>query len=490
MTTPLDREHAMVTTPPDPRHADEQALRDDIRLLGRLLGDVIRDQEGDRIFGIVESVRQMAVRFRRSQDQQAGALLGRLLNRLVGEQTNSVVRAFSYFSHLANIAEDHHLNRLRRRDELAAVTPGPGSVRRSLALLRAAGHKRERIGRFLDEASIVPVLTAHPTEVQRKSTLDTEREIARLLGERTLPQTRAEERDNVEHLRACVTTLWQTRMLRYSRLSVADEIENALSYYRITFLHQIPRLYADIEAAIGETFVKPARQLAAAPVITQPFLRMGSWIGGDRDGNPNVTAATLTHALQRQSATVMEHYLVQVHDLGAELSMSTLLVPVTDELVALANRSPDHSPHREDEPYRRALIGVYARLAATMRRLGQETILRQAVAPAEPYGQSSEFAEDLAIIERSLVGNHGARLATPRLAPLRRAVEVFGFHLASLDLRQSSDGTATRIGAGAPPLQRGDTGRTGRAGCSPHRAPAIRARRHRQPHHFPHRVTV
>jgi phosphoenolpyruvate carboxylase len=401
-------------------------LRDDIRLLGRLLGDVVREQEGARVFEVVETVRQKAVRFRREHDHEAGAALDRLLKKLPRDTTQAVVRAFSYFSHLANIAEDQHRNRRRRAHAASGSAAQDGSVARALERLRQHRIGAAMLRRFLQEALIVPVLTAHPTEVQRKSILDAERDVAQLLATRDLlPLTQAELGANTDGLKAQVATLWQTRMLRYSRLTVADEIENALSYYRYTFLRQLPRLYLELESELG--FAPPA------------FLQMGSWIGGDRDGNPNVNADTLRRALIKQSTLILDFYLEEVHRLGAELSMSSLLVDVSKELTQLAARSPDQSAHRQDEPYRRALIGVYARLAATARALVQHEALRHEIGAAQPYAQPAELEADLRVVAESLAANHGAALVKPRLAPLRRAVEVFGFHLASVDLRQNSD---------------------------------------------------
>lgn len=420
--------------------SEDQRLREDIRLLGRLLGDVVREQEGERIYEIVEAIRQMAVRFRRSQDPEAEVALNRLLNRLVGEKANVVVRAFSYFSHLANIAEDHHVNRLRRLDELREKPAGEGTVTRSFSLLHAAGVRIRTIEQFLREALIVPVLTAHPTEVQRKSTLDAQRLIAELLAEREKPQTKREFERNTERLRACVIGLWQTRMLRYTRLTVADETENALSYYQTTFLREIPRLYEEIEEALAHEYhQKTGNSSAGITGRLPPLLQMGSWIGGDRDGNPNVNAETLEHALSQQCKLILQYYLDELHALGAELSMSTLLVPVSERLMALAGTSPDHSPHRADEPYRRAIIEVYARLAASVRRLGQTDVIRKAVGPANPYLDPSELLDDLDTVAASLAQHHGIDLTRPRLSRLQRAVEVFGFHLASVDLRQASD---------------------------------------------------
>ncbi len=411
-------------------------LKEDIRLLGRLLGNVLREQEGEAVFHVVETIRQTAVRFRRESNASSGAELNKLLRKLTRDQSISVVRAFSYFSHLANIAEDQHHNRRRRAHLLAGSAPQQGSVAYALSRLDDAGVSGSAVRSFFKDALISPVLTAHPTEVQRKSILDAEREIARLLAERDHPLTPRELARNTQLLHACVATLWQTRMLRYTKLTVEDEIENALSYYRITFLRELPGLYEDIETEIAAQF--PQRH-AASDSDLPPFVQMGSWIGGDRDGNPNVNAGTMKHALVRQSTAIFDFYLDEVHALGAELSISTLLVGVSPELQALADASPDQSAHRSDEPYRRALIGLYARLAATARTLGAAHVLRQEVGAAAPYATANEFTRDLQVLVDSLESHHGSALVRPRLAVLKRASEIFGFHLATLDMRQSSD---------------------------------------------------
>ncbi|WP_343731534.1 phosphoenolpyruvate carboxylase [Duganella sp.] len=407
-------------------------LKEDIRLLGRLLGDVLRDQEGEEVYAVVETIRQTAVRFRREADAGAAKELDGMLKILTKEQTISVVRAFSYFSHLANIAEDQHHIRRRRAHLLAGSHPQQGSVNFALCKLKEAGVQQDTVATFFKEALISPVLTAHPTEVQRKSILDAEHDIARLLAERDLPLTPKERAANLHLLRARIATLWQTRMLRYSKLTVADEIENALSYYRITFLRELPGLYDDIEQDIAHHYGD------SAP-ITAPYVQMGSWIGGDRDGNPNVNGNTMSHALTRQATTILDFYLEEAHTLGAELSISTLMIACSPELQALADQSPDTSDHRADEPYRRALIGIYARLASTARTLGATNILRKEVGHAEPYADAAAFSADLQVLIDSLNANHGGMLVQPRLSTLKRAADIFGFHLASLDMRQSSD---------------------------------------------------
>lgn len=417
--------------------AKDQPLKEDIRFLGRLLGDVLREQEGAAAFETVETIRQTAVRFRRDGDRQAEQELDRLLKTLSRDQTTSVVRAFSYFSHLANIAEDQHHNRRRRVHALAGSPPQPGSLLRALLSAADEGLSGEALRRFFDAALIVPVLTAHPTEVQRKSILDAQREIARLLAERDAPLTARERERNTTLLRAHVTKLWQTRMLRTTRLMVADEIENALSYYQTTFLREIPALYRELEEDVATVF--PRRGARGEPATLPAFFQMGSWIGGDRDGNPFVTAQTLRHAARRQASVILTWYLDEIHALGAELSMSTSLVDVSAELLALAARSPDHSEHRADEPYRRALIGVYARLAATCRELTGEDAGRHAVGPAPAYTSPEDLRADIQIVIDSLAAHHGEALADARLTSLARAIDVFGFHLASIDLRQVSD---------------------------------------------------
>lgn len=413
---------------------NEKPLVEDIRLLGRILGDVIREQEGEAAFDLVERIRKLSVAFRRHADHEADRALKSLLKSLSGDQAVSVIRAFTYFSHLANLAEDRHHIRRRAIHERAGDSH-EGSIEVALARLRWAGIQPRAVVQMLGHSYVSPVLTAHPSEVQRKSILDAERVIARLLTERDEIKARALPKDalaprelaaNESQIRARVMQLWHTRLLRYSKLTVADEIENALSYYDATFLREIPRLYANLERDLGQARVAS-------------FLRMGMWIGGDRDGNPNVGADTLEHAMRRQCEVALRHYLTEVHWLGSELSLSAMLVPVTQAMQALADQSPDTSEHRTDEPYRRALTAMYARLAATLRLFTGGEAARHVLAPQNPYLRVEDFKADLEIIRDSLLASHGAALVAQRLAPLMRAVDVFGFHLATMDLRQSSE---------------------------------------------------
>ncbi len=416
----------------------DQPLREDIRLLGRLLGDTVREQEGVATFDRVEAIRRLALRFHRDDDPAAREEMEALLQALPPEGTNMVVRAFSYFSHLANIAEDQHHIRRARAHARAGSPPREGSLAFSLARAHAAGIDAGRLADFFAGAQVRPVLTAHPTEVQRKSILDCQWKIARLLDERDRTELSPEEQaEHDEALRRAVLRLWQTRMLRRAKLSVMDEVNNALSFYDMTFLRELPRLYNACEDHLARTVPEwNTRGIAELP----PFLHPGSWIGGDRDGNPFVTAEVLDAAMRAQSRKAIGYLLEQLHQLGAELSTTTSLIAVPDvELMRLAEQSPDRSPHRLDEPYRRAIAGFYARLAATALRLDQLEAPRHAVAEAEPYASAGEFAADLDVLHRSLISHKAGLLGRGRLRRLRHAVAIFGFHLAPLDLRQNSD---------------------------------------------------
>ena len=407
-------------------------LRDDIRLLGRILGDTLREQEGEEAFALIENVRRTAVRFRKSQDDRDRAQLEEILDALSPDETLRVVRAFSSFSQLSNIAEDLHHNRRRRAHLKAGSPPQEGSVQ--LALDRAKEKNIDAAGlqAFFDKALISPVLTAHPTEVQRKSILNCQLIISSLLSDRDrIDMTPEELANNEETLHRFILILWHTRLLRTTKLTVQDEVKNGLSFYNYTFLREIPKLYAALEKqtelSFGQRFNIPS------------FLRVGSWIGGDRDGNPFVTHKVMLDAAERHSSAALEYYLAETDLLSARLSLTSRLIDVSDDLAALAAKSPDNAVGREDEPYRKALIGVYARLVATSERLGHHVAhLHPVSKTVQPYDNVAEFISDLDIVIHSLEFHHATYLARGRMADLRRAVEVFGFHLAPIDMRQHS----------------------------------------------------
>lgn len=412
----------------DAQAEEDARLRDDVRLLGRILGDTVRDQEGADVFDLVERIRQTSVRFHRDEDRQARGELELILDSMSTAETVRIVRAFSYFSHLANLAEDQ--NNIRRMRTRSDANGGTGMLPETIARAKQAGYDAAALRKFFASALVSPVLTAHPTEVRRKSTMDREMEIADLLDERERVQLTPDEREaSDEALRRAVLTLWQTNLLRRTKLTVLDEVANGLSFYDYTFLREVPRLLCALEDRLNDG-EQVAGDLAS-------FLRMGSWIGGDRDGNPFVTADVMRGTLKLQSSLVLHFYLEELHALGAELSMAAHLAEISEDLRALAERSPDSSPHRSGEPYRLAVSGIYARLAATAKKLGI-TISRPPVGEVTPYDSVAELQADLDVLHRSLIDSNARVIARGRLRLVRRAVDCFGFHLARLDIRQNS----------------------------------------------------
>jgi phosphoenolpyruvate carboxylase len=416
------------------RHDKDAPLAEDIRLLGRLLGDTIRAYEGAPTFERIEEIRRLAVASRRLEDTASRETLSRTLDGLTSDEAMVVVRAFSYFSVLANIAEDRHHVRRHRDNRREGAPPLASTLRGLMAEMAARGMQREEAREHLAGIHVVPVLTAHPTEVQRRSTLDGQIAIASALARAdSVEALPTEVSDAVLEMRRLVATLWQTRMLRAVKLGVPDEIENAISYFHYTFIDAVPRLAIDIEDAVAALPGEGPR-----PEMP-PAMAVGSWVGGDRDGNPFVTGEMLEHAFRRQGEVVFEHYLDELHALGRELPLSGLLTRTSDALKALAEHSPDPSQHRRDEPYRRAISGIYARLDATVAALGLRVPHRASVGAAEPYPDARAFKADLETIDASLRENGNALLADGRLRMMRKAVDVFGFHLATVDLRQTSD---------------------------------------------------
>jgi len=339
------------TEPPSSRAEEASALeedtrlRNDIRLLGRILGDTVRDQEGADVFDLVERIRQTSIRFHRDNDKPARRELELILDSMSISQTVRIVRAFSYFSHLANVAEDQNNIRQMRVNSKAGGAPIPGTLALTLSHARAAGISAADLRKFFGTALVSPVLTAHPTEVRRKSTIDREMEIAALLDRRERVQLTSEElAASDEQLRRAVLTLWQTNILRRTKLTVLDEVANGLSFYDYTFLHEVPRLHCTLEDRLNEGEGAAQGELAS-------FLKMGSWIGGDRDGNPFVTAEVMRSTLKMQSSRALRFYLDELHVLGSELSLAAHLADVSKDLRTLAERSPDTSPHRKGEPY-------------------------------------------------------------------------------------------------------------------------------------------
>jgi phosphoenolpyruvate carboxylase len=387
----------------------------DVRFLGKLLGDVIRTYGGDQLLERIEAIRAASVDRYRGIANPRGLAAG--WESLSLDETLAFVRSFMLFSMLANLAEDRQGAAAEKDSTLAAAVD----------FLRRQGVKLADAASLLDHALITPVLTAHPTEVMRKSMLDHRNRIAALMAQRDLGSKETAAGEVIEDaIAAQIAFLWQTRALRHERLYVADEVDTALTYLRDIFLPVMPALYARWERLLGK---RP-----------KSFLRLGSWIGGDRDGNPHVTADSLRLALGRASQALLADYLHQLNALGAELSLSSELAAVSEPLEELAQRGGDMNAARADEPYRRAITGMYARLAATYQSLTGRMPPRPASVEASAYPDAASLRADLEVLEDSLKSKSQVRLnGGGSLARLNRAVETFGFHLATLDLRQNAD---------------------------------------------------
>jgi phosphoenolpyruvate carboxylase len=394
-------------------------LRGAVRYLGRVLGDVIRAQDGQAVFDQIEEIRRASVAFHREGTPEAARVMAERLGALSLADTVRFAHSFAAFLQIANIAEDH-IQRRRGR----AGDARPDTLAGALRTLHSEGVDARGVRELLDCALVAPVITAHPSEVRRKSVLDRESAITEQLDRLDAAGGEVERRAAETELDRQVSIFWRTRLLRPVKIAVSDEIWNAVSFFERSFLTVLPKLYAHWREVMGEAVAS--------------FLKVGSWVGGDRDGNPFVTGEVMRQALAWQAQAALRLYLESVNALGAELSISAELTAVTPELTALADKAQDDSRQRADEPYRRALSGIYARLAATYQRLAGEPPPRPTSLRGEPYAAPGELKADLQIILTSLLAQHGEVFAIGPLPELIRAVDVFGFHLATLDMRQNS----------------------------------------------------
>ena len=398
----------------------------DLELLYELLDEVLSEQTDADERATIEELRAAAWKSPGTLPDEE--LIERLSRDSEG-RTLPLIRAFTFLSHLANIAEDVHHNRRRRHYRLAGSPPQRGSLADAMVRLDRAGIDKSKIETFLNNAFLSPVLTAHPTEVHRRSLLQNEREITRLLTERDNPLVTDDEKlENRAAIKRAILSLWQTNEVRTFVPTVHNEIVNTLVYYNYTFLDTLPKLYAWLEDWLGEK---------ASPVHLKPFFRMGSWIGGDRDGNPFVGADVLREAITQQAQIAFTYYLQTVRRLDSELPLSTVRTGVSPDLETLAAKAPKIRESRKEELYRLALSVVTQRLRATAKRLGLVGFMEPAPGTAA-YDRVEDFIADLSVMRDSLIAHNGGDLANGTLRHLIRAAEIFGFHLASLDVRQHS----------------------------------------------------
>src|SRR6201996_7043078 len=406
-----------------------EPMREDIRLLGTILGDTVRQQNGDEVFDLVERARIASFRVRRSEIERAE--VAQMFDGIEIDRAIPVIRAFSHFALLANVAEDIHRERRRAIHVAAGKPPQDSTLAATYLKLDAADLDASTVAAALAGALVSPVITAHPTETRRRTVFDTQHRITQLMRLRAHGHTETDDGRDIElELRRQVLTLWQTALIRLSRLQISDEIAVGLRYYEAAFFDVVPKVNAEVRRALRSRWPD-------ADLLPEPILRPGSWIGGDRDGNPNVTADVVRLAPGSAAYTALGHYAAELTVLEQELSMSARLVAVTDELVELA-KDCDERP-RADEPSRRAVRVTRARLTATAAEILDREPANLLDLDLPAYATPGELLADLATVDASLRANGGALLAADRLARLREAVHVFGFHLSGLDMRQNSD---------------------------------------------------
>ena len=406
-----------------------EPMREDIRLLGAILGETVREQNGEDVFDLVERARVESFRVRRSEIDRAE--LSSMFDGIDIHQAIPVIRAFTHFALLANVAEDIHRERRRVIHVAAGEPPQDSSLAATYAKLDLAGLDSTTVADALAGALVSPVITAHPTETRRRTIFDTQHRITQLMRLRMNGHDQTDDGREIEReLRRNILTLWQTALIRLSRLKIQDEIETGLRYYPSAFFEVVPQVNAEVRNALRSRW--PESEL-----LSEPFLRPGSWIGGDRDGNPNVTAEVVRLATSSAAYTAIEHYFTEITALEEELSMSARLVKISEALGALADQCDE--PARMDEPYRRALRVIHARLTTTAFEILDRQPEHELDLGLERYETPAELLADLDVVDESLRTNGSSVLADDRLSRLREAVHVFGFHLSGLDMRQNSD---------------------------------------------------
>lgn len=394
----------------------DAALAADAEFLKQSLFNLLHEEASPLV---VETVKLL------STSDDSAALIEKVLPQLDEWQTYDLTLACGLFAQILNIAEDVHHERRRQIHEEAGHGGAEGSLTETVRRLKAGKTDGKTVQRQLDNTSVTAVLTAHPTEVQRQTVLNFNRRIRALLPQRE----RCTNADALARLRREIDTillgLWQTSETRRHKLSVNDEINNGVSIFPMSFFEALPKLYRKMEHDF---------QMVYPDVCVPNILKIGGWIGGDRDGNPFVSAETLRFAFRRHADAVFRFYRGELDKLYRELPLSIRRVKVNDDVMALAALSPDEEIARTEEPYRRAIAYIMARAMGKARSLGLGMGCKFGF--LEPYASAQEFLDDLKKLQRSLIDNGSRLLAEGRLADLIRSVSVFGFHMMPLDLRQ------------------------------------------------------
>jgi phosphoenolpyruvate carboxylase len=417
----------------DIRHIDlpekDRPLRADVRLLGSLVGQVLVDQHGQQLLDSVEAVRKAAIR-QRENPGQVGDDLDRLLAELAPDQMLRVIQAFTTYLRAVNLAEKVHRIRRRRDYQRAGADAQSGSLDAVLADLKAQGFEGRALAEAIDGLRIQPVFTAHPTEATRRTIQEKEYDIVLRLVERLNPELTPAEQDlAISRIRSALTSSWQTRLVPHARPTVADELDNILFYLTDILYRVTPLFYETLQDMFAKHFGR-----CPDGFLEDMILRFGSWVGGDMDGNPNVTSATILETLAQQRAVIIRRYVPEVRRLARYLSQSTSEIGVLPEIERRLERYRERMPevfrtiperHR-DMPYRCLLLLVAKRLEATLAER------------ENGYASADDFTADIRLIGDSLRANHGVHAGLFNVERLLRRIQTFGFHLVTLDVRQDA----------------------------------------------------
>ncbi|HEY4762620.1 MAG TPA: phosphoenolpyruvate carboxylase, partial [Candidatus Sulfotelmatobacter sp.] len=417
----------------------DNPLRRDVRSLGAILGQVLVEQSGQDLLEAVEELRRLLIEHRktvrRSPEQASAPALMLKAQAIVSgmdlSRAHHVTKAFATYFELTNLAETNHRKRRRRAGKLDREHPPlSGSFRGTLLRMKEVGLSAETAAAALSRITITPVFTAHPTEVARQTVLLKRRRIAQQLERLDrLPLTDEEAVDCENNIRAEVTSLWQTDEVRLAKPTVDDEIRMGLRYFRLSLFEALSKIYAEVVGSFRDVY-----GLELDENMLPNLVQFGSWIGGDRDGNPLVKPGYIRGALEMARTLILREYLNQVEALSDQLSSSRRQISVSKELLSrlqqyertIAGVHLAWGPHNTTESYRRFLSYMFHKLQQS----------RQTVGAPAAYHNAQEFEDDLLLVQDSLHSNRGERLARTYLDSLLRKVRTFGFHLHTLDIRQ------------------------------------------------------
>jgi phosphoenolpyruvate carboxylase len=417
---------------------NDKALRSRVKLLGNLLGEVLREQASTRVFNAVEQLRQGYIRLHKKEDERLRERLARFIDALPQDDLVLVIRAFNTYFSLVNIAEEESQHLQRRRLLQKGDGLWTGSFEETFRALQQQGITSGQIQFLLDQTCYLPVFTAHPTESKRRTVLHGLRRIfvvSQTLDDPSLSDE--EEKEVTDNLRAQIQILWETEEVRTNKPQVQDEVENGLFFFRDSLFKAVPMTYRAARRAARRVFANDDIDIPA-------FIRFGSWIGGDRDGNPNVTAAITSWALRTQSVEVLKEYQQRLSGLYQLLGHSSRFCGISPVLLASLERDADDFPELAEwvdqrfpsEPYRRKLRYMMTRLDLRLRQLENGQIMNESAGPA--YGSAEAFLDDLLLVRDSLRGHNDDYIADHDIQDIVWLVQTFGFHLANLDIRQES----------------------------------------------------